>query len=281
MARFTHTHTHTVRATGPTARARPSCPGNGKTMTMAQRHREVREADARASPQQDARGAALRGDQAALPAQRGRVLHLVLRLLPARSVRPDDRHVHREGRVDQRGHRPAAAARDVEPHGARRRDHRRHGERDLRPRRSGVIPRADGHAHAGRARGPRRHPRARWCAIQYTRNDVAFERGTFRVRGDTVEIFPAYEEQACASRCGATRSSASRRSTCSPARRSRTLEQRAIYPGEALRHPAADARARGEAHPRRARGAARRAARRPASCSRRSGSSRARTSTSR
>jgi excinuclease ABC subunit B len=32
-------------------------------------------------------------------------------------------------------------------------------------------------------------------AIQYGRNDVAFERGTFRVRGDTVEILPAYEEQ--------------------------------------------------------------------------------------
>jgi excinuclease ABC subunit B len=31
--------------------------------------------------------------------------------------------------------------------------------------------------------------------IQYNRNDVSFERGTFRVRGDTVEIFPAYEEQ--------------------------------------------------------------------------------------
>src|SRR3954468_8723632 len=31
--------------------------------------------------------------------------------------------------------------------------------------------------------------------IQYGRNDVAFERGNFRVRGDTVEIFPAYEEQ--------------------------------------------------------------------------------------
>jgi len=30
--------------------------------------------------------------------------------------------------------------------------------------------------------------------IQYTRNDIAFERGTFRVRGDTVELFPAYEE---------------------------------------------------------------------------------------
>jgi excinuclease ABC subunit B len=29
--------------------------------------------------------------------------------------------------------------------------------------------------------------------IQYQRNDVAFERGTFRVRGDTVEVFPMYE----------------------------------------------------------------------------------------
>src|SRR5205814_2919501 len=32
--------------------------------------------------------------------------------------------------------------------------------------------------------------------VQYQRNDVAFERGTFRVRGDTVEIFPASDGQA-------------------------------------------------------------------------------------
>ena len=32
--------------------------------------------------------------------------------------------------------------------------------------------------------------------IQYKRNDMAFERGTFRVRGDTVEIIPVYEELA-------------------------------------------------------------------------------------
>ncbi len=31
---------------------------------------------------------------------------------------------------------------------------------------------------------------------QYTRNDLAFTRGTFRVRGDTLEIFPVYEELA-------------------------------------------------------------------------------------
>jgi len=30
--------------------------------------------------------------------------------------------------------------------------------------------------------------------IQYTRNDIAFTRGTFRVRGDTIEVFPVYEE---------------------------------------------------------------------------------------
>ncbi|HEX2210975.1 MAG TPA: excinuclease ABC subunit UvrB [Longimicrobium sp.] len=32
-------------------------------------------------------------------------------------------------------------------------------------------------------------------AIQYKRNDAAFERGNFRVRGDTVEVYPAYDEQ--------------------------------------------------------------------------------------
>ncbi|MEE1821784.1 excinuclease ABC subunit UvrB [Streptomyces sp. BE20] len=36
----------------------------------------------------------------------------------------------------------------------------------------------------------------RFVDIQYTRNDLAFTRGTFRVRGDTIEIFPVYEELA-------------------------------------------------------------------------------------
>lgn len=31
--------------------------------------------------------------------------------------------------------------------------------------------------------------------IQYVRNDISFERGTFRVRGDSLDIFPAYEEK--------------------------------------------------------------------------------------
>ncbi|NIZ89960.1 excinuclease ABC subunit UvrB [Kineococcus rubinsiae] len=35
-----------------------------------------------------------------------------------------------------------------------------------------------------------------FVGMQYTRNDLAFTRGTFRVRGDTVEIIPMYEEHA-------------------------------------------------------------------------------------
>ena len=36
--------------------------------------------------------------------------------------------------------------------------------------------------------------------IQYERNDVDFERGTFRVRGDIVEVYPSYEEHGAAHR---------------------------------------------------------------------------------
>ncbi len=37
---------------------------------------------------------------------------------------------------------------------------------------------------------------SRFIDLQYTRNDIAFERGNFRVRGDTVEVCPAYREDA-------------------------------------------------------------------------------------
>jgi excinuclease ABC subunit B len=36
----------------------------------------------------------------------------------------------------------------------------------------------------------------KFVSMQYKRNDIAFTRGTFRVRGDTVEIIPVYEENA-------------------------------------------------------------------------------------
>jgi excinuclease ABC subunit B len=48
-------------------------------------------------------------------------------------------------------------------------------------------------------RGAEREQRSilgRLVELQYERNDFAFARNKFRVRGDTIEIFPAYEEQA-------------------------------------------------------------------------------------
>ncbi len=43
---------------------------------------------------------------------------------------------------------------------------------------------------------PRREITSKLVDIHYTRNDLDFHRGTFRVRGDVLEIFPAYEQQA-------------------------------------------------------------------------------------
>jgi excinuclease ABC subunit B len=42
---------------------------------------------------------------------------------------------------------------------------------------------------------PRDEVLRRLVEIQYERNDIDFHRGTFRVRGDVVEIFPPYEEE--------------------------------------------------------------------------------------
>ena len=51
------------------------------------------------------------------------------------------------------------------------------------------------HLHVGQWL-PRKEILSALVAILYRRNDLDFDPGTFRVRGDTVEIFPAYEEQA-------------------------------------------------------------------------------------
>ena len=87
------------------------------------------------------------------PDERGRLLHLVLRLLPARGVRALDQHVHRQGRQHQRRHRPPAPAGHLDAARARRRHHR--GERvvHLRPRYARGL---EGHAHR-RTRGGEAH----------------------------------------------------------------------------------------------------------------------------
>ncbi len=126
------------------------CHRIGQDVHDGQRHRAHRPPGDRDRAEQDARRAALLRIPRVLPAQRGRVLRLVLRLLPAGSVRPVARSLHREGFVDQRAHRADAAVGDQgDPRAAGLRD-RGHGIGDLRHRRSVRVPQHDPAPEAGR-----------------------------------------------------------------------------------------------------------------------------------
>ena len=100
--------------------------------------------------EQDAGGAALRRVQVVLPRQRGGIFRLLLRLLPAGSLRPAHRHLYREGILDQRADRPHAPFGDARAAGARRRHHRRLGVVHLRHRLGRNLFGHDLHAQAGR-----------------------------------------------------------------------------------------------------------------------------------
>ena len=104
--------------------------------------------------EQDAGRAALRRVQELLPRQRGGVFRLVLRLLPAGSLRPAHRHLHREGILDQRADRPHAPLGDALAAGARRRGDRGLGVVHLRHRLGRDLFGDDLHAEAARPHQP-------------------------------------------------------------------------------------------------------------------------------
>ena len=126
----------------------------GRRAARRHRHRQVRDdrlahragaaADAGHGAQQDARGPAGHGVPGAAAQQRGRVLRLVLRLLPARGVHRADGHLHREGLVDQRRGRAAAALRHQLAADPSRRHRRRVGQLHLRPGHAAGVRRPDG-----------------------------------------------------------------------------------------------------------------------------------------
>ncbi len=150
--------------------------GTGKTFTMAATIERVQRPGARDRPQQDACGAALQRVPGVLPRERGRVLRLLLRLLPARGLRARAGPLHREGLVDQRRDRPPQArGYGCAPCEARRGD-RRLGLVHLRHRLARALLEADGalqgggvdrarralqeaHAHAVQPQRDRAHPR--------------------------------------------------------------------------------------------------------------------------
>ena len=97
---------------------------------------------------------ALRRVQKLLPRQRGRVFRLVLRLLPAGSLHPAHRHLHREGFLDQRADRPHAPFGDARAARTRRRHHRRLGVVHLRHRLGRDLFGDDLHDQEGREDQP-------------------------------------------------------------------------------------------------------------------------------
>ena len=128
--------------------------GSGKTFTMARVIAEVGAAGAGDRPQQDAGGPALQRVPGAAAEGRGRVLRLLLRLLPARGLHRGHGHLHREGLVDQRRDRPPAPLGHGRPAGAARRGDRGVGELHLR-RRARRSSTATGWCSCGWARSTR------------------------------------------------------------------------------------------------------------------------------
>ena len=157
-------------------RARPGAPG-------CHRHRQDLHHGPRdrgdAAPgdhpcaQQDPRGAALWRVQGVLPRQRGRIFRLVLRLLPARSLRAAIGHLHREGKPDQRTDRPDAPLGHPRASRARRRDHRGLGLVHLRHRERRNLWRDDGRPAQGQdLRAARRDGRSRGAAVPAQRRGL-------------------------------------------------------------------------------------------------------------
>ena len=149
----------------PRRPALPDAPGRHRhrqDLHGRQRHRPARQADAGAVAQQDAGGPALQGVPRLLPAQRRPLLRQLLRLLPARSLHPAARHLHRKRRPDQREHRPPAPGRHQRPGQPRGRHHRRQRLVHLRPGFAQRLQAHDGPPRQGRDGRPRRAAAASW-----------------------------------------------------------------------------------------------------------------------
>ena len=168
--------------------------GSGKSATIAWTIEQVQKPTLILAPNKSLAAQLAKELREFFPQQPGRVLRQLLRLLPARGVHPVERHLHREGLVDQRRDRPAAPLghrRPAHPAGHDRGGlgllHLRHGQ----PR--GVPGPAARAAQSASTTTSARILR-RLVDMQYDRNDMTLGRGKFRVRGDTIEVHPAYDE---------------------------------------------------------------------------------------
>ena len=91
---------------------------------------------------------------------------------------------------------------------------------------------------------------ARLVDLQYNRNDITFERGQFRVRGDTIELCPAGREDALARRILRRRNRADHALRAAHGRKAGDARQHDDLPGETIRHHGRQDEARHPRHPR-------------------------------
>ncbi len=186
--------------------------GSGKTFTMAKVIENLNRPGADPGAQQDAGGAALSRVQVVLPAQRGRVLRLVLRLLPARGLHSRRRRLHREGSDDQRRARQAAAVGHQVAVRAARLHHRRLGELHLRPGLAGSVLRHAAVPGEGTEDQARRHRRASWSKFSTSAPMATSAAELFACAATSSRSSPPTTTTPIASSCGATRSNRWRRS---------------------------------------------------------------------
>ena len=151
--------------------------------------------DARDRAQQVARRPARERVPRVLPRQRGRVLRQLLRLLPARGLRPA-----RPTPTSRRTRRSTTRSSGCGTRRPRRCSTRRdvlivasvsciYGLGSPEEYEGQILRVAQGH------RGDRLElAMQRLVDIQYQRNQVSLARGKFRVQGDALEVFPPYEE---------------------------------------------------------------------------------------
>ena len=162
--------------------------------------------DAGDGAQQDPGGTAVPGVPPVLPRERGRVLRQLLRLLPAGSLRPDDRLLHREGSDDQRRDRSDAAVGDAVALRAPGRHHRCQRVVHLRPWLARGLLRHDAAARARAADRPRADPpQARRGAVRAERSRVQ-PRSLPRPRRYRRSVPVGTKIRRCASSSSATRS---------------------------------------------------------------------------
>ena len=157
--------------------------------------------------------------KAFFPRQRGRVLRLLLRLLPARGLRPAVGHLHREGVDDQRGDRPAAPLGHPQPVRAARRRDRGLGLLHLRPRLARGLLRDAAVRAPGRDARPARPARAASSRRATTATTTSCGAAPSACAATWSRSCRPTRRAASASSCSATRSSASAPSTRSPGRR--------------------------------------------------------------